>query len=167
MKTGSNEKTMAIVEGFGEFSREGCVLDGQDFAILGKEDRHYRIRWREKHYQAVIRYFDAQQKIAVINIDGSDYTIKLQEPIDRLINELGFLRSGRHSVKEIRSPMPGMVVDVFASAGQEVEEGDKLFSLEAMKMENIIKSPGQGKISEIYVQKGAAVDKNQLIILFE
>jgi biotin carboxyl carrier protein len=62
--------------------------------------------------------------------------------------------------------MPGLVLSVLVSAGQEVKKGDKLLVLEAMKMENIIKAGGDGVVAQIMVNQGQAVDKNQTLIEF-
>jgi biotin carboxyl carrier protein len=91
----------------------------------------------------------------------------MKEPLDHLINDLGFLKASKHSVKEIKSPMPGLVVNIFVEEGQSVAEGEKLLSLEAMKMENILKSPGDGIIKSVKVSKGNSVDKNQILVVFE
>ena len=63
--------------------------------------------------------------------------------------------------------MPGLVVQTFVQVGQEVHAGDNLLSLEAMKMENIIKAHGTGIIKQILVTKGQSVNKGQLLITFE
>jgi len=56
------------------------------------------------------------------------------------------------------SPMPGTILDVKVSVGQAVKEGDLLFILEAMKMENEIFAESSGTVSSIAVQKGASVN---------
>ena len=56
------------------------------------------------------------------------------------------------------SPMPGTILDVKVSVGQAVKEGDVLFILEAMKMENEIFAEASGTVSSIAVQKGASVN---------
>jgi biotin carboxyl carrier protein len=62
--------------------------------------------------------------------------------------------SGGESVK---SPLPGVILDVAVKTGDVVKTGQKLFVLEAMKMENVINSDKDGKIIEIKVQKGDSV----------
>lgn len=157
----------AIVQGFGEYPLPLSGDASSQLEVLSRKGNSFRIRFEGRQYSAEVVHFDPQSKTAQINIDGSDYFISIEEPIDRLIKELGFLQAARHSVKEIRSPMPGMVVNVFVSAGQVVHEGDALFGLEAMKMENIIKSPGEGTVREVCVSKGAAVEKNQILMEFD
>jgi biotin carboxyl carrier protein len=63
--------------------------------------------------------------------------------------------------------MPGMVLDVKVTEGDAVKKGDALLVLEAMKMENIIRSTGAGVVKKIHVKKGVAVEKSQVLIRFE
>jgi biotin carboxyl carrier protein len=143
------------------------TLTNADVRILTKEGDHLKILYNNKIFLAAIRQFDNVSKKALINVNGYDFDIIIKEPIDHLINELGFLAASKHSVKEIKSPMPGLVVNVYVEVGSHVIEGDKLISLEAMKMENILKSPGVGIVKSIAVSKGQTVEKNQLLITFE
>ena len=63
--------------------------------------------------------------------------------------------------------MPGLVLDVKLNVGDSVEKGDSILILEAMKMENVLKSPAEGVVKSIHINKGDAVEKNQLLISFE
>ncbi len=158
-------KTTYEVEGLDSFTDE--YLHTKDIRIITMVGNKIKLLYDQKAYEAVIKDFDPETKRAWINVSGFDFRIKINEPLDKLIHELGFLRASKHSVKEIKSPMPGLVVNFFVNVGQTVVEGDKLLSLEAMKMENILKSPGDGVIKTIHVSKGQSVDKNQLLIEFE
>jgi biotin carboxyl carrier protein len=62
--------------------------------------------------------------------------------------------------------MPGLIVDVGVEVGQDVKKGDKLLVLNAMKMENIIKAPADGKVRQVLVNNGQNVEKNQVLIQF-
>jgi pyruvate carboxylase subunit B len=64
----------------------------------------------------------------------------------------------------IRAPMPGLVVRVEVQVGQQVPAGGGLVVLEAMKMENEIRSPGAGKVKAVLVEAGQAVEKNAPLI---
>jgi biotin carboxyl carrier protein len=68
---------------------------------------------------------------------------------------------------EIRAPMPALVVTVEVKEGEEVHEGQGLVILEAMKMENEIRSHAAGNVKEIRVKAGKAVEKDELMILLE
>ncbi|MBE6118324.1 MAG: biotin/lipoyl-binding protein [Erysipelotrichaceae bacterium] len=63
----------------------------------------------------------------------------------------------------VKSPMPGTILDVRVSANQAVKEGDILFILEAMKMENEIVAPRAGTITSVTVTKGSTVQTDQVI----
>ena len=66
----------------------------------------------------------------------------------------------------IKSPMPGRIVKVMVQAGDEVNAGDPLLVVEAMKMENEIKAKQAGKIAEIHVVAGATVEANGKLVTF-
>ena len=68
---------------------------------------------------------------------------------------------------ELKAPMPGKVLDIMVTAGGSVVKGDGVLVLEAMKMENVIKSPADGVIKRIAVVKNQAVEKNEVLIEFE
>jgi propionyl-CoA carboxylase alpha chain len=63
--------------------------------------------------------------------------------------------------------MPGLLVSIAVSEGEQVKAGQELEVLEAMKMENIIRTPADGIVRSIEVEKSDAVVKNQVLIKFE
>ena len=67
-------------------------------------------------------------------------------------------------ITQVRAPMPGLVSQVEVEANQKVKSGDGLLIIEAMKMENEIKSPVEGTITRIKVNKGDAIDKDALLM---
>ncbi len=164
MNMPANKTTYEIV-GMDSFTDEN--LRTRDIRIISRIGNKVKVLYNQKAFEAVIKDFNAETKNAWINVSGFDFRVKINEPLDKLIQELGFLQTSKHSVKQIKSPMPGLVVNFYVKVGQTVVEGDKLLSLEAMKMENILKSPGEGIIKSIHVSKGQSVDKNQLLIEFE
>ncbi len=64
---------------------------------------------------------------------------------------------------QIKSPMPGSILKVNASQGQTVKEGDVLFILEAMKMENEIVASASGTVSQVLVTKGQTVETDAVL----
>jgi biotin carboxyl carrier protein len=69
--------------------------------------------------------------------------------------------------KRITAPMPGKVVRVVAAAGTEVEVGQGVIVIEAMKMQNELKSPKKGKVQKIVASEGAAVNAGDTLAIIE
>jgi biotin carboxyl carrier protein len=68
---------------------------------------------------------------------------------------------------QLRAPMPGLVLEITTSVGQRVKPGDVLLRIEAMKMENDIKSDAEGTVKEILVAKGDEVLEGDVLIVLE
>ncbi len=69
--------------------------------------------------------------------------------------------------KGVPSPLPGTVTEVMVSPGDQVQTGDPLLVVEAMKMKNTIRSPRAGTIAKIHVAAGQAVKHKQALLEFE
>jgi len=63
--------------------------------------------------------------------------------------------------------MPGLVLKIFKQVGETVEENEPVVVLEAMKMENEIRSPKKGVIKEIFLKHGSTVEKDAVILTIE
>jgi biotin carboxyl carrier protein len=72
-------------------------------------------------------------------------------------------RDGGQGIKKISAPMPGKVVRVLAPAGTEVEVGQAVLVIEAMKMQNELKAPKKGKVTRLNVDEGEAVEAGQIL----
>jgi biotin carboxyl carrier protein len=101
-----------------------------------------------------------------ISINGTATEVKVANKMDLLLEKMGIDKTVAHKLKTLKAPMPGLVVEWFVQEGDTVMPGDKLLVLEAMKMENIIKSTGEGIVKKCCVEKGNAIEKGQLLIEF-
>ena len=97
---------------------------------------------------------------------GREFECVVEDERLASIRKIADLGSGHH-VSEVRAPMPGLVVKMLRGIGDRVKRGESLVVVEAMKMENDIKSPSEGTIKEIHVEPGKAVDKGQVLITLE
>ncbi len=110
---------------------------------------------------------DSTNKTYALLVNGKRYEVALEDRYDALLKNLGMDGLNSQAVKEMKAPMPGLVLDVYHKEGETVKAGDPLLVLEAMKMENVLKSPADGTISKVAVQTGEAVEKNQVLVHFE
>ncbi len=111
--------------------------------------------------------FDSQAKTAEIKVNGNIYKIEAKDQFDILLDQLGLSALNTAKVSEIKAPMPGLVLKLFVSEGTEVKKGDNLFILEAMKMENIIKSPADVTVKTVKIKPGDKVEKGQVLLIFQ
>jgi biotin carboxyl carrier protein len=127
----------------------------------------FHILQHNKPFLAKITAVDFLKKTYTVEVNHNSYTVEIANELDILIKEMGFEVGKIKQINAIKAPMPGLILEINVSVGQEVNEGDNLLILEAMKMENSFASPRNGKIKSIAVAKGDAVDKGQLLIEFE
>ena len=69
--------------------------------------------------------------------------------------------------KQVGASMPGMVVTVAVKPGDKVSRGQKLFTVEAMKMETTLNSEVQGRVAEVFVKPGSRVETGDLLLRVE
>jgi biotin carboxyl carrier protein len=85
----------------------------------------------------------------------------------RLKLRAGVAQFSAEGKQTITAPMPGKVVKVLVKVGEEVKEGQGLIVVEAMKMENELKSPKAGKVMEIFATEGGTVEINAKLVSVE
>lgn len=112
--------------------------------------------------------FDKDGNLAV-NMDGFYYTVEIADSGRASLEKLiGKKKSAMDSgVIAVKAPMPGLVVKIFCEKDSLVMKGDKIIVVEAMKMENVLKSPVTGKVKSIKVKEGSPVNKDELMIEIE
>lgn len=153
------------VNGEWTFQMDSDSLERLDMARLTHESVH--VIDDSHSYDVLILESDFDSKTYSVSVNGKPYSIAISNPLDQLISSMGFELGASRNVSHIEAPMPGLILDIQVSKGDEVKEGDPLLVLEAMKMENVILSPRDGTIAKIAVKKGAAVDKKSLLLEFE
>ncbi|MGZ3999733.1 MAG: biotin/lipoyl-containing protein, partial [Mucilaginibacter sp.] len=104
-----------------------------------------------RSYNVEIINFDREAKTAEIKINGNIYSVTAKDQYDILLEKLGLSNLNSAKISEIKAPMPGLVLKVFVTEGSAVQKGDNLFVLEAMKMENIIKSPADVVVKTVKI----------------
>jgi biotin carboxyl carrier protein len=139
--------------------------DIEDLDIIKNEDGSYNLIYENKSYHLSVVGSDFNNKTYTISVNGKEIDINIKDSLDQMLDKMGFFNNKKHGSGEIKSPMPGMVLHIDVEEGQEIEKGDTLLVLEAMKMENLIKSHASGTIKSIKVKQGEAVSKNQVLLV--
>lgn len=102
-----------------------------------------------------------------VNLNGRKYECVLEdERLSRLREVAGFKKEVSHE-KELKTPMPGLVLAIEVKEGDAVKTGQGIAIVEAMKMENELKAKFDGTVKKIKVKPGQAVDKDEVLVIFE
>jgi acetyl/propionyl-CoA carboxylase alpha subunit len=149
-------------------NNEGTI-NGESFKLdlIKTGNNRFHIIRNNKSYTAELVSFDEEEKSYKIKVNGNVYTVALKDKFDLLLQSMGMDALAAKKVNDLKAPMPGLVLDIRVKVGDVVKKGEPLVVLEAMKMENILKATNDVVIKKIAVEKGNAVEKNQLLLLFE
>ncbi len=102
-----------------------------------------------------------------VTIGGIPVDVQIKTETDQLLEKFGMDTGDADAAREVRAPMPGMVLRMLVEEGQAVSEGEGLVVLEAMKMENELKAGADGVVAKTHAAAGDAVAKNDLLVSFE
>ena len=102
-----------------------------------------------------------------ISVDGKNYETIVRSLVQEKAVKLIELKTSAKNKLEVKAPMPGMVLKINKKAGDEVEEGESVLILEAMKMENDLRAHISGKIKNIYIKEGMTVEKGYILFAIE
>jgi biotin carboxyl carrier protein len=127
-------------------------------------------------YKVVINRIE--DTIADVEVNGTPYKVEMNKPTKKQVVTIN--RPAQTSVAPIarpqqagagigalRSPLPGIILDIQCKAGDAIKKGQKLMVLEAMKMENVINADRDGVIKEVKVNKGDSVLEGADLVIIE
>jgi biotin carboxyl carrier protein len=120
-----------------------------------------------KRYNGEICSDHSEKNELIIKVNHRVFNLKRIGELDDLIASLGLDKPKIKKLKEIQAPMPGRILEIKIKVGQELQVGDDVLSLEAMKMENVLKADGFGKVKDILIAPNQVVDKGATLIVFE
>jgi biotin carboxyl carrier protein len=119
-----------------------------------------------------------EDKFAEVEVNGTLYKVEMNKPSTKQIVTIN--RPAQTTVAPgmkpqqantgascLRSPLPGVILDIFCKTGDSVKKGQKMMILEAMKMENVINAEKDGIVKEIKVKKGDTVLEGAELIITE
>jgi biotin carboxyl carrier protein len=148
-------------------SRVFAEIDGRSYEVeaCSSQPGIYLLLADGYVYQCRVDHTEAKRESPEVTVGNHAYTITLTDPK----RFRGAQSSGSHTngAAQIVAPMPGKVVRVLVEAGASVEAGDGIIVVEAMKMQNEMKSPKAGKVTTINVAAGATVNAGDVLAVVE
>ena len=139
--------------------------------------KEYKYKINGKDYKVVIN--DVEENIANIEVNGTAYKVEMEaqpkveapkpvaKPVEAPKKEAAAPKATSAKKDGIKSPLPGVILDIKVSVGDVVKKGQTLVLLEAMKMENNINATKDGKVTEIKVNKGDSVLEGTDLVIVE
>ena len=165
-----NQLTVNEKHHFNIEEKENSVfIDASEFRfdLINIQDNTFHILHENKSYVAELISIDKAEKQARVKVNGNEYDVSLHDQYSKLLDAMGIDFSTKNTEVTLKASMPGLVLEIMVQVGDQVNKGDNLLVLEAMKMENIIKSSADVIIKSIEVEKGSKVEKNQILLAFE
>ena len=138
-----------------------------EYSITNKSNNEITLQKNGVKYNCRVLYYDTVSNILHLKINGSIVKVTIKKDIELLLEKIGIGNADAQSIKELKAPMPGVVLDIKVKKGDSIVKEDPLVILEAMKMENVLTSPMDGIVSSVEVSEKETVEKNTLLIKFE
>ena len=148
-------------------------IDGKDTVSNGgsvvkwDDERFFTLTFNGKDFYGEILEEKTEDHRLKIKINHRVFEVKKKGELDELIAVLGLDVPKVRKLKELQAPMPGRIVNIAVKVGDELNVGDEILSLEAMKMENVLKAEGVGIVKAILIESGQVVEKGAVLIEFE
>ena len=147
---------------------DGKVVSPSKGPAINREDnRFFTVEWNGKKFLGEVTEEKMEQGYIRVKINHREFLLEKEGKLDTLIKELGLDKEKIKKLKQLKSPMPGRVIGIIVKPGDHVVVGDELLTLEAMKMENALKSDGEGIVKSIEVFLQDVVEKGKVLITFE
>ncbi len=151
-----------------ELEHEGhhwsCRLDGEEIkadAVMPRRDvisiiiggTHYEVK--REHTATDVHYW----------VKNSRFAVEVRDP--RSLRSRKAAAAGGEGPQKLVAPMPGKVVRIILPAGSEVDAGQGVLVVEAMKMQNELKSSKKGTVKQVMVAEGASVTAGEVLAIVE
>jgi len=150
------------------------IVDGNEVkgekgfsSIEWVDNTYFTIHFMGKKFHGEIIEAATEDQRMTIKVNQRTFEVKKERAIDDLIRQMGLDKKKVRKLHQLKSPMPGRILSFAVEVGDVVALGSPLLTLEAMKMENVIKAEGEGKVKSITKAKETVVEKGELIIEFE
>lgn len=158
-----------------------ATIDGKEYNVEIVDERHVRVGERllnvdfetvsgqpvfslildGKSYEAFVYQGDADWEVL---LRGRQYQVSVEDEREKRLKAAAGGSVAETGEFHLKAPMPGLVVAIPVSEGQEVKKGQTLLILESMKMQNELKAPRDGVVGKIRVQPRESVEQKQTLL---
>jgi biotin carboxyl carrier protein len=155
-----------------EIKRDGArvsvLIDGRRYELEAREQDAgvYLLLAGNRVFECRVDQSETQRGHMEVHVGGDVHAVTLIDP-KRLRGAQISGASTNAAAAQIIAPMPGKVVRVMVEEGAQVEAGDGILVVEAMKMQNEMKSPGTGTVTALHVTAGATVNAGDVLAVIE
>lgn len=148
-------------------SEPSMLLDGNNIQleVVKIKQNQYSVICKNKVFEFTIVKNSGVHYLFHHNNESFD--IEIEDETDQLLHKYKKQEQSSHRLLEVKAPMPGLVLKIEVEVGQKVTLGSGLVILEAMKMENEIRSITDGIVKEIRVKERTAIEKGDTLIVLE
>ena len=131
-------------------------------------------------YRVVVQHSDSES--VELEVNGTPYRVELDQKDKKPLSQIQRVTKSTsehtstskpavipktNTGSSVKSPLPGVVLEIKVSVGDTVKNGDTIMVLEAMKMENNIQADADGVVAKISVEKGASILEGAELIVIE
>lgn len=166
VKIGNNEEEFHKVKNFnGEFEIDECKIGGAEVHGNGLVDPLIKVKSDEgEQFVEIVKIGDLGFDL---RISGTVYSVKVLSPLEFEYQKYMKAVERADLSKHLLSPMPGQILSLPVREGQTVQSGAPLITLEAMKMQNVLRAQRPAKVTKIHVSIGQKVGAEDQLMEFE
>jgi biotin carboxyl carrier protein len=137
-----------------------------NYELVPSGCQSYLLRLNEKVYELTSSKTSTDSYSILVGGIQFEVTVRtaLQEKAIKLLEEA---QTVSHHLRNVKAPMPGLILKVKRKEDDLISQGDSIMILEAMKMENDLRAPSSGQIKKIHVTEGTAVEKGTVLFTIE
>ncbi len=142
------------------------IIDDKSYIVDAQltETSVYSLIVNGKSFEVDLDYKDG---VYHVHNEGDLFKIEVMDELKKRMLEKRGGGGGLEGAYTVKSEMPGKVIEVKVKVDDEVKEGDVLLILESMKMQNEIKSPKDGKVTEVFVEDGETIEADAKLVTIE
>jgi len=144
-----------------------AVIDGEshEVEVSNPEPNVFLIKKNGKVYEAFVSPNTDAHAPKVVSVNGHDIEVSLSDP--KKLRGAGKAGASAEGTAEVKTAMPGKIVRILVEAGAKVEKGDGILVVEAMKMQNELKAPKDGTVTDIRVAEDDTVAAGDVLATIE